>query len=64
MALHSYHADVRAPLQKVVRSVGTGPWMAGLWWGDSQLGMIASWLGQGLAQKSWGALGLGLDYYM
>lgn len=63
VALTSYDHEIRPLLRSVVRSVGTGPWLAGLWWGDSQLGMLASWLGHAIAAQSWGG-GLPLDYYV
>mmetsp|Transcript_107608 Transcript_107608/g.273168 ORF Transcript_107608/g.273168 Transcript_107608/m.273168 type:complete len:637 (-) Transcript_107608:81-1991(-) len=62
VALTSYHVEVRPTLKQFVQSVGTGPWLAGLWWGDSQLGMLATWIGQALAAPTWGELPV--DYYM
>jgi len=49
-----------------VKSLGSGPWLAGLWWGDSQLGVLATWLGHALAAPSWGdgAQPFPLDYYI
>eukprot|EP00411_Alexandrium_monilatum_P051838 CAMPEP_0175431684 /NCGR_PEP_ID=MMETSP0095-20121207/52499_1 /TAXON_ID=311494 /ORGANISM="Alexandrium monilatum, Strain CCMP3105" /LENGTH=630 /DNA_ID=CAMNT_0016731169 /DNA_START=55 /DNA_END=1947 /DNA_ORIENTATION=- len=72
VALHSYSRDVRPMLQTLVQSLGTGPWLAGLWWGDSQLGLLSVWLGHALAAPSWvrkqdggnGAPALRLDYYL
>merc|ERR1719471_1767857 len=61
MALTSYHPDTHSALKTVVHSVGTGPWLAGLWWGDSQLGMLSVYIGQALAAPTWG--GLPVDYY-
>lgn len=63
VALSSYAAAVRPALRHLVRSVGTGPWMAGLWWGDSQLGFLAAWIGQAIAARTWGRA-LPLDYYL
>ncbi|CAE8636235.1 unnamed protein product [Polarella glacialis] len=63
--LDSYAADLHPVLRKVVKSIGAGPWVAGLSWGDSQLGVLAMWLGHALAAQSWGASGeLPLDYYL
>lgn len=53
VALTSYSADVRPMLRSLVKSLGTGPWLAGLWWGDSQLGLLAVWMGHALAAPSW-----------
>jgi len=46
-----------------VHSIGAGPWLAGLWWGDSQAGFLAVWLGQAIAAPTWDQP-LPLDYYM
>lgn len=65
VSLESYSEDLHAMMKKVVKSVGAGPWMAGLWFGDSQVGVLAMWIGQALAAQSWGGSGaLPLDYYM
>jgi len=70
VALTSYPEEVRAVLRGVVSSVGAGPWLAGLWWGDSQIGFLASWLGHAAAAASWAGAGGGrgvappLDYYL
>eukprot|EP00913_Durusdinium_trenchii_P021472 g20180.t1 len=58
LALTSYDEDVQPALKALVSSVGAGPWLAGLWWGDSQLGFLAVWLGQALAATTWGTLPL------
>lgn len=68
-ALSSYSAGVRSVLRKVVKSLGTGPWLSGLWWGDSQLGLLAMWIGHAIAARTWPAAGSGdaplpLDYYL
>mmetsp|Transcript_41938 Transcript_41938/g.97676 ORF Transcript_41938/g.97676 Transcript_41938/m.97676 type:complete len:597 (-) Transcript_41938:19-1809(-) len=63
MALDSYDEAVRPILKLLSRSVGAGPWLAGLWWGDSQLGFLAAWLGQVLAAQTW-SQPLPLDYYL
>mmetsp|Transcript_119743 Transcript_119743/g.346096 ORF Transcript_119743/g.346096 Transcript_119743/m.346096 type:complete len:597 (-) Transcript_119743:322-2112(-) len=66
IALTSYHMAVRPAMKALVRSVGTGPWLAGLWWGDSQLGFLAVWLGQAIAASTWGdaVAPLPVDFYM
>jgi len=65
VALSSYPDHVQPILQAIVTSVGAGPWLAGLWFGDSQLGFLASWLGHAIAVGSWGGSGkLPLDYYI
>lgn len=65
VALESYSEDLHPMMKKVVKAVGAGPWMAGLWFGDSQAGVLAMWIGQALAVQSWGGSGaLPLDYYL
>jgi len=65
VALSSYPEQVQPILKAIVTSVGAGPWLAGLWFGDSQLGFLASWLGHSIAVGSWGGPGkLPLDYYI
>lgn len=63
VALTSYAAEIQPILKQTVKSIGTGPWLAGLWFGDSQLGLLASWLGQAAAAATWGGT-LPLDYYI
>mmetsp|Transcript_73140 Transcript_73140/g.131727 ORF Transcript_73140/g.131727 Transcript_73140/m.131727 type:complete len:606 (+) Transcript_73140:46-1863(+) len=63
VALTSYSEAVRPALKTLVSSIGAGPWLAGLWWGDGQLGLLAMWLGQAIAASTWGSQ-LSLDYYM
>mmetsp|Transcript_93293 Transcript_93293/g.300369 ORF Transcript_93293/g.300369 Transcript_93293/m.300369 type:complete len:513 (-) Transcript_93293:75-1613(-) len=65
-ALTSYAGELHGTLRKVVKSLGSGPWGSGLWWGDSQLMTLAMWLGHAAAAKTWGqgAEALPLDYYM
>mmetsp|Transcript_45506 Transcript_45506/g.114608 ORF Transcript_45506/g.114608 Transcript_45506/m.114608 type:complete len:636 (+) Transcript_45506:74-1981(+) len=64
VALSSYSEAVQPVLQAVVSSVGTGPFLAGLWWGDSQLGFLTVWIAQAIAARSWGNKGLPVQYYM
>merc|ERR1719456_1750814 len=63
VALSSYAPAVQTTLKAVVTSIGTGPWGAGLWWGDSQVSLIASWVGHAAAAASWDGA-LPLDYYL
>jgi hypothetical protein len=77
VALTQYSLEVQPVLRQVVRSLGSGPWLAGLQWGDSQLAFLAMWLGHAIAAPSW-AVGpwdgaskdrnvsavLPVDYYM
>mmetsp|Transcript_39515 Transcript_39515/g.113701 ORF Transcript_39515/g.113701 Transcript_39515/m.113701 type:complete len:654 (+) Transcript_39515:59-2020(+) len=64
VALTSYPDALRPALRRLIRSVGTGPWGAGLWFGDSQISFLASWIGHAAAVKTWGAGDLPLDYYI
>jgi len=55
----SMYASLLQPaLRKLVRRVGTGPWGAGVWWGDSQQYFLAVWLATTLLA------GRSLDYYV
>mmetsp|Transcript_28779 Transcript_28779/g.46202 ORF Transcript_28779/g.46202 Transcript_28779/m.46202 type:complete len:622 (+) Transcript_28779:55-1920(+) len=64
VALTSYSDAVRPALKTLVKSIGAGPWLAGLWWGDSHLGFLAAWLGQAIAAPTWGGSLEALDYYL
>jgi len=66
VALTSYAQEVQPALKALVSSIGAGPWLAGLWFGDSQLGILAMWLGQAIAAPTWGTgqQPLPLDYYI
>merc|ERR1712194_370376 len=63
VALTSYAPEVQPALKTVVQSIGAGPWLAGLWFGDSQVGILAMLLGQAIAAGTWGQT-LKLDYYI
>lgn len=63
VALTAYGSEVQPILKDVVGSLGVGPWLAGLWWGDSQLGFLAVWLGHALAAPTWGSE-FPVDYYI
>ena len=52
VSLQSYNPAVRLALKQMVRSLGSGPWLAGLWFGDSQVGFLASWIGRGPTRRS------------
>lgn len=66
-ALTSYAGEVQGALRKVVKSLGSGPWGSGLWWGDSQTMTLAMWIGHAIAANTWTDAGreepLPLDYY-
>eukprot|EP00933_Yihiella_yeosuensis_P027564 TRINITY_DN21461_c0_g1_i1.p1 TRINITY_DN21461_c0_g1~~TRINITY_DN21461_c0_g1_i1.p1 ORF type:complete len:693 (-),score=119.14 TRINITY_DN21461_c0_g1_i1:72-2150(-) len=64
IALTSYSESVRPALKKLVKSIGAGPWLAGLWWGDSHLGFLAVWLGQAIAAGTWNGGLEAIDYYV
>jgi len=66
VALTSYAKEVQPALKTLVSSIGAGPWLAGLWFGDSQLGVLSMWLGQAIAARTWGTgqQPLPLDYYI
>mmetsp|Transcript_168117 Transcript_168117/g.534927 ORF Transcript_168117/g.534927 Transcript_168117/m.534927 type:complete len:687 (-) Transcript_168117:80-2140(-) len=64
VALPSYDKDVQPVLKAVVTSLGVGPWGAGLWWGDSQVSLLASWIGHAMAAQTWDGQPLPLDYYL
>jgi len=64
VALDSYSDDFQPALWAAVKTLGTGPFLAGLWWGDSQLGFLTVWIAHAIAAASWGAAGLPVQYYM
>lgn len=53
-----YHASVGDAFRTVVKKIGTGPWGAGAWLGDSQHSFLTVWLATSLLQD------VGLDYYV
>merc|ERR1711920_610090 len=53
-----YNPVVRDALSSLVFRVGTGPWGAGAWWGDSQMSFLTVWLATSLID------GISLDYYI
>lgn len=57
-----YNKAVQGALRTVVRRIGTGPWGAGLWHGDSQQYFLAVWLATSLLGPS--RAGYDLDYYV
>jgi hypothetical protein len=64
VALTSYSGEVQTALRATVKSLGTGPFLAGLWWGDSQLGFLAVWIAHAIAAGTWGVASLPLEYYI
>jgi len=78
VALSAYAPAVQPALRQAVRSLGVGPWLSGLWWGDSQLGLLAMWIAHAIAAPTWasgagsakeagggtGNTSLPLDYYI
>jgi len=55
---NAYPEEVQQAFLKVVRRIGTGPWGAGVWWGDSQQYFLAVWLATSLLSSTT------LEYYM
>jgi len=53
-----YAAPVQEAFGRVIRRIGTGPWGAGVWYGDSQNYFLAVWLATSLLK------GVYLDYYI
>lgn len=52
-----YHPALHGAFRALVKRVGTGPWGAGEWLGDSQQSFLAVWLATSLLK------GVSLDYY-
>jgi len=52
-----YDSVVHTAFRSTVRSIGTGPWGAGVWWGDSQMYFLKVWLATSLVGN------VSLDYY-
>lgn len=63
LSLDALPPTFRDQMPKFVASLGSGPWMSGHRFGDSQLDVLAIWLGQTLASRSWKA-SVFLDFYM
>jgi hypothetical protein len=55
----AYNPAVTGALSSIVRRVGTGPWGAGAWYGDSQQYFLAIWLATSLVNNP-----PVLDYYI
>lgn len=53
-----YHDSVKQALRQTIHRIGTGPWGAGVWWGDSQQYFLVTWLATSLVG------GVSLDYYI
>jgi hypothetical protein len=54
----AYPEEVQRAFSKVVKRIGTGPWGAGVWWGDSQQYFLAVWLATSLLSSTT------LEYFM
>jgi len=54
-----YNEIAHAAFRGVVQRIGTGPWGAGVWWGDSQQYFLAVWLATSLLRD-----GKTLDYFL
>jgi len=52
-----YGQSIQDAFRFIVRSIGTGPWGAGVWWGDSQMYFLKVWLATSLTPN------VRLDYY-
>jgi len=55
-----YNDWVQSAFRKVVRRIGTGPWGAGVWYGDSQQYFLTTWLATSLLGRN----DVTLDYYV
>jgi len=55
-----YNPVVEEAFRSTIRRIGTGPWGAGVWWGDSQLYFMTVWLATNLLSGGAAAL----DYYV
>mmetsp|Transcript_21952 Transcript_21952/g.71104 ORF Transcript_21952/g.71104 Transcript_21952/m.71104 type:complete len:828 (-) Transcript_21952:74-2557(-) len=53
-----YEPSVQQAFRSVVSRIGTGPWGAGVWYGDSQQSFLTVWLATSLLS------GITLDYYI
>jgi len=57
-AASMYEDIFQDAFRRVVRRIGTGPWGAGVWWGDSQMYFLVVWLASSLVGN------VELDYYV
>jgi hypothetical protein len=55
-----YNPVVEVAFRRTIRRIGTGPWGAGVWWGDSQQYFLTVWLATNLLSGGPTAL----DYYV
>jgi len=53
-----YNMVVQDAFRTIVRSIGTGPWGSGVWYGDSQMYFLRMWLATSLIPD------MRLDYYV
>lgn len=58
-----YHKALQSAFKGVIKSIGTGPWGSGVWFGDSQMYFLTMMLGSALLNPD-GGEGPRLDYYM
>ncbi|CAK9115180.1 Hypothetical protein SCF082_LOCUS53320 [Durusdinium trenchii] len=63
LSLDAVPPALRRSMPSLVSSIGTGPWMSGSRFGDSQLDVLSIWLGQALVAKTWTGHLLS-DYYL
>jgi len=64
-ALTSYSEQIRPALKSIVKSMGTGPFGSGLWWGDSQVFALVMLIAHTATAQTWGkGADLPLDYYI
>jgi len=54
-----YNPVVEVAFRHTIQRIGTGPWGAGVWWGDSQLYFLTVWLATNLLSGP-----TALDYYV
>merc|ERR1712066_1040117 len=55
-----YNQIVQVAFRSIIQRIGTGPWGAGVWWGDSQQYFLTVWLATSLLQVGT----VKLDYYI
>lgn len=55
-----YNAVIQDAFRSVVRRIGTGPWGAGVWYGDSQQYFLTTWLATSLLGQN----DVTMDYYV
>eukprot|EP00930_Biecheleria_cincta_P041733 TRINITY_DN28660_c0_g1_i2.p1 TRINITY_DN28660_c0_g1~~TRINITY_DN28660_c0_g1_i2.p1 ORF type:complete len:697 (+),score=80.84 TRINITY_DN28660_c0_g1_i2:83-2173(+) len=58
-----YPEAVQPFMRTIIRRVATGPWGAGVWWGNTLQYFVIVWLGTALLWQQNGGSGVALDYY-